>query len=181
MNTDNKAFAKLLENQTPTRTIGLKLALAQALHEARSTEQMRAEAAAKGDEEKRKFEVVESFYSEVREQIVAAVEAGDFHVVLLVGSDGVRSQFTEIVSLLNIPQGAKTYADINLHLGRKQHKYYCLWRDFHAWIVENELDVKWQYRWDDGGIHTWHEIQVQPNALVSRQAHQCLEREASRG
>lgn len=161
-------------------SIGERLALAQARHEAQLTEQRRAEAAAKSEEEERRFQEVEDFYSQLRERIVAAVESGEVKVAFLMGSDGDRSQFSEACSLLGIDGVRGAQADPSAHLDRHHHKYYCLWRDFKDWLIENELQAKWEYRWDDGGIHAWHELVVQPNALVRQHVLQRVERERSR-
>jgi hypothetical protein len=117
---------------------------------------------------------------QLRERIVAAVESGEVKVAFLMGSDGDRSQFSEACSLLGIDgvRGAQT--DPSAHLDRHHHKYYCLWRDFKDWLIENELQAKWEYRWDDGGIHAWHELVVQPNAHARQHALQRVERERSR-
>lgn len=155
-------------------TLGQKLARTQALDKARDTAFVERRIAAQGEEALRKLNLVKSYFAEMANRIEAAVKDEEPKVEMLLGSDGTKSEFSEVEGLL---LNGRYGRDIEAALERIGHPYHAQWRDFKAWAASEGLVVGLKDCHDGGGIQSWLKLVCQPEPDVERACRRPLLRE----
>jgi hypothetical protein len=134
------------------RTLGEKLAINQALKNSQDTAYLKAQAAAQEEENLRKFKLVQDFFDQAKVTITAAIEKGETGVAIQTGLTHSNVANMEVHTLLRAGCSGNDLAAL---LSFKTHPYFCLWRDFTGWGASEGLVLKFDYRWDGGGMHSW--------------------------
>src|SRR5690606_22202928 len=97
-------------------------------------------------------------FAEAKTELARKIKNGDIKPEILIGCVAVNGAKT-IESIL---RGRSLSGELDESLKRKDHPYFCHWRDFQDWAKAQGLVASFQSRHDGGGRDSWHALVVQP-------------------